>query len=142
MKHHKHGPKSLSRLQTVHPLLKEVADGALLVCPYNFTIVHGWRPQRVQDVLFESGASKKPWPESKHNYMENDKPMSLAIDIGPWVNNGIPWKETHIFAVVAGSFMTVAEDLGIQLRWGGDWDSDGVTTDQTLLDWGHLELVI
>ncbi len=33
-----------------------------------------------------------------------------------------------------------AKDLKIEIRWGGDWDRDGDTTDQTFNDLVHWEL--
>ena len=29
----------------------------------------------------------------------------------------------------------------LAIRWGGDWDLDGVTTDQTFMDLAHFEIV-
>ena len=85
--------------------------------------------------------SKKRWPDSKHNFtVEGIGPSSQAFDFGPWVNGGIPWDDTHLFALIAGVFFAAADDLKIKLRWGGDWDMDGLTTDQTFMDWGHMEI--
>jgi len=148
MKHHKYGEGSTQKLATCHPLLSKIAVRALELCPYDITIVHGWRGKDVQDALFESNASKKRWPDSMHNKLgSNGQPQSVAIDFAPYVGGSIPWNDTHIFAVVAGSFFAAGLDLDIRvrgsaLRWGGDWDSDGSTTDQTFLDWGHMELIL
>ena len=86
------------------------------------------------------GASHKQFPDSEHNFMRDDKPCSKAFDFGPWINGAIPWDDTHLFALVAGCYFAAATELGVRLRWGGDWDMDGLTTDQTFMDWGHLEL--
>lgn len=110
--------------------------------PVDFTIVWGWRPQHIQDALFASGASKKRWPESTHNHMKDGEPSSLALDFGVWVDGKIPWKDTHMFCVVAGVFFAAAKREGITLRWGGDWDMDGSTMDQSLMDWGHVEVLL
>jgi len=137
------GQGARSKLQPCHPDLVSIAELALDMSPYDFTIVHGWRGEDVQNALFDSGASTKRWPMSKHNHCDGDGvPMSLAIDFAPWVGGTIPWKETHIFAVIAGLLMAAASSTGVKVRWGGDWDSDGLTSDQKLMDWGHLELVI
>ena len=139
---HSFGSASLSKLATCHQSLQDIAERALETCPYDFTIVHGWRGEDVQNALFDSGASTKRFPDSKHNVMDElDQPMSMAIDFAPWINGDIPWKETHIFACIAGHMQAAAFEFGEKLRWGGDWDTDGLTTDQTLMDWGHVELV-
>ena len=143
MKHHQYGEKSATKLAGVHPLLAKVAIRALEICPYDITIVHGHRGEEIQNALFDSGASHKKFPLSKHNRLgSNGQPASEAIDFGPWVDGSIPWNDTHIFAVVAGSFFAAAIELGVTLRWGGDWDGDGSTKDQTLLDWGHVEVIL
>ncbi len=135
------GKKSSDKLATCHPDLREVAELALEFSPYDITIVHGWRGEAVQNALYDSGASHKQWPNSKHNREANGDPYSLAIDFGPWVNGGVPWDDTHIFAIIAGCFFSAAKQVGVDIRFGGDWDTDGSTKDQTLMDWGHVELI-
>jgi len=68
--------------------------------------------------------------------------LSLAFDFAPWIDGAIPWGDTHIFAVIAGAFFAATLDLGYTVRWGGDWDSDGSTKDQRLMDWGHIEVLL
>lgn len=142
MKHHRYSQASLAKLDTCDPRLKAVAMRGLELSPYDVKIVHGWRGKDVQNALRDSGVSYARWGDSPHNYMENGEPFSQAIDIAPVIDGVIPWKDTHIFAVVAGAFMAAAEELSTLVIWGGDWDSDGSTKDQTLLDYGHLELGI
>ena len=137
-----YGRKSKLKLDTVYPLLRQVAVRALQISPYDITIIHGWRGEDIQNALYDSGASQKPWPYSKHNNTKDSKPLSLAIDFGPWVNGRVPWGETHIFAIIAGCFFAAAYELEVELRYGGDWDGDGSTKDQTLMDWGHVECVV
>lgn len=130
------GNKSNGRLDSVHSSLHAVADLALNLSPYDFTIVHGHRGEVEQNLLFMHGLSQLEYPNGKHN-----KRPSEALDFAPWVNNFIPWNDTHIFCVIAGCFFAAAKDLNISIRWGGDWDSDGSTKDQQLMDYGHIELM-
>ena len=137
------GKSSKAKLDTCHPKLVGIANLAIQLSPYDFTIVHGWRGRDVQDALFESNASQKKFPFSMHNHVdERSKPSSLAIDFAPWIKNKIPWDDTHIFAVIAGCFHAAASELEERIRYGGDWDSDGSTKDQTLMDWGHVEILL
>ncbi len=137
------GEQSLAKLHTVDPLLVNVARHAITATPYDFTIIWGYRDKPQQNALFNSGASHKPFPQSKHNRQGNGQPSAMALDFAPWVDNRIYWEDTHIFAVIAGVFLAcgLTRPRPIILRWGGDWDSDGKTTDQTLMDWGHIELL-
>lgn len=143
---HKFGLVSSNKLATVCPELVSVCARALEMSPYDFSIIHGWRGEDVQNALFDSAASTKQWPDSKHNVLlkrsgQLDRPNSEAIDFAPWVYNSIPWKETHIFALIAGTFFAAAAELDVVIRWGGDWDTDGLTSDQTLMDYGHIEII-
>ena len=131
---YKFGQRSYQKLQSCAPALIDIAEDAINHSPVDFTIVWGMRGEQIQNALFESGASRKRWPESKHN-----QTPSLALDFAPWVQHRIDWEDTHIFALIAGVFFACAGPG--QLRWGGDWDGDGTTKDQTLMDWGHIELL-
>lgn len=144
MSNWKYGKKSGSRLDTCHPLLQDVAYRALELSPVDITIIWGWRGEEIQNAFFESGASSKRFPDSKHNALLDDQitPCSEALDFGPWVNGDIPWNDTNIFCVVAGAFFAAAAELGVTIRWGGDWDMDGSTTDQKLMDFGHIEIML
>lgn len=140
-----YGKKSRDRLATCHPILQEIAEHALGISPYDITIIHGLRGEAVQNALYDSHASTKQWPNSRHNATQDPEvadhfSMSDALDFAPVVNGKIPWDDTHIFAAVAGVLMSSARSLGYELRWGGDWDGDGETTDQKLMDWGHVEI--
>lgn len=135
------GSQSTLKLETCHPTLQRIAHRALATTPVDFTIVHGFRGEQEQNALYDRGASKLQWPESEHNAMRDGLPCSRAIDFAPWIHGDIPWNDTHLFAMLAGVFFAAADHVGARLRWGGDWDLDGLTTDQTFMDWGHVELV-
>lgn len=136
-----YGKTSRANRDTCAPPLIEVMELGLSRSPVDISIVRGWSGEDVQNMLFRKGASKKEWPFSEHNFLLEDKPHSKAFDFAPYVDTvKIPWEDTHLFAVVAGVFLSAAVELGIKLRWGGDWDMDGLTTDQDLMDWGHLEI--
>jgi peptidoglycan L-alanyl-D-glutamate endopeptidase CwlK len=146
MNQHKYGVGSRRKIMLLHPLLPEVLDRGLALSPYDVTIIHTLRGKRLQNVLYANDDSTKLWPYSTHNQtadpdIEDPFLFSDAFDFAPWVNGAIPWKDTHIFALIAGVYIAAAKEYSITLRWGGDWDSDGHTTDQTLLDWGHLEII-
>ena len=141
---YQYGVKSLSKLDSCHPSLKQVAIRALELSPYDITIVHGYRGEEVQNALFDRNASQKRFPDSKHNHtLPNGTPCSLAIDVAPYVKGKIAWDDDLIFGVLAGVFMAAASEIGCKLRYGGDWDGDGLSKgDQRFMDLGHLELVV
>ena len=142
MTEYRFGRASRGRLETCSPQIKVIAARAIELTPVDFTIVHGWRDEETQNELVRLGVSKTPWPKSKHNFESDGEPWSLAVDFAPIIKGQIPWKDTHAFAVVAGCFFAAAKERGITIRWGGDWDMDGSTTDQSFMDWGHVEVVL
>ena len=141
-----YGARSQGKLDTCHQELQDTFDLYRQWQVYEITIVHGWRGEEVQNDAFFAGNSTKKWPLSKHNkILLPDTPMSDAVDFAPWCflpstgQMGIPWNDTHAFAIVGGLLLAASQQLGYNSRYGGDWDMDGLTTDQTLMDWGHFE---
>lgn len=140
---YRYGAKSNAKLDTCHPLLAQVMRIALERSPYDITIIHGYRGEEIQNSLFDAGLSKTPYPDSKHNQTtDGGEPCSLAVDFAPWVNGTIDWEDNLIFSVMAGIIMSAAAELGITIRWGGDWDMDGSSRDQTFMDIGHVEILL
>jgi hypothetical protein len=70
--------------------------------------------------------------------------LSRAVDIAPWfsVKPHIRWDHEREFVYLAGHMMMAAAALGVDLRWGGDWDSDQDLYDSNKpFDLGHFEVV-
>lgn len=44
-------------------------------------ISDSWRGPKEQDAYFATGRSNARWPNSKHNNMVDNKPLSLALDL-------------------------------------------------------------
>lgn len=99
-----------------------------------FKVICGYRGQVEQDAAKTAGNSTQSWPNSKHNQMP-----SLAVDIIPLP---LDWKDLPAFARVFGHFERVAKEKGIKIRWGADWNNNYRTTDERLVDSGHIELVL
>lgn len=100
---------------------------------FNCSILCGFRNQEDQDNAFANGFSKTQWPNSKHNVYP-----SKAVDAGPYP---IDWDEPRRFYFFAGYVKAVADKLGIKIRWGGDFNSDGDLTNDRFVDLPHFELV-
>lgn len=100
------------------------------------TIIQGHRGETEQNEYFRTGKSKLKFPNSKHNTNP-----SIAVDVAPYVKGiGIPWKNHQYFYHFGGYVRAVADQMGIRIRWGGDWDSDNNLLDQTFFDLVHFEL--
>jgi hypothetical protein len=140
-----YGNASNRRLATCDPRIARVMRKGLQLSPFDITIVWGYRTDDQQLQAFLSGASQRR-TGSKHQYRDPDgNPYSQAVDFAPWCrlpggSMGIPWKDTHAFAVIGGILLAAAAIERVPCVYGGDWDMDGTTTDQMLMDWGHIEL--
>lgn len=99
---------------------------------YDCSILCGFRDEAAQNEAFHTGRSKKQWPNSKHNGTP-----SLAVDVAPYP---IDWDDERRFYHFAGYVKGIADQLGISIRWGGDWDGDNDLNDQHFFDLVHFEL--
>ena len=127
--------KSKEKLKTCHPDLIRIFHA--VIQDYDCMVLEGSRSFDRQRELVDSGMSKTM--NSKH--LSNP---SRAIDVTPYP---IPkkWgegnsKEKAKFYFFAGIVMSTANFMGIELVWGGDWDSDQDFNDQTFDDLVHFEL--
>ncbi len=126
-----YGKRSLDRLATCDIRLRMVFHRVIQF--YDVQILWGHRNEAEQNEAFDCKASKKRWPDSKHNSQP-----SKGIDAVPYP---IDWEDRERFFYLAGIVRAVAASMGIELRWGGDWDSDEDFKDQTFNDLGHWEIV-
>jgi len=105
-----------------------------IVEQFDCTVFTGHRDQEEQNELFRQGKSKLQFPHSKHN-----QSPSLAVDVAPYP---IDWEDRERASYFAGYVMGVAEYMGLDIRWGGDWDKDWQVRDNSFDDLWHFELVM
>lgn len=125
------GNKSQEKLQGVHPTLVSILNEAIKMI--DFTVIEGVRTLEIQGEYYRTGKSKTM--NSKHIIQKDG--YSHAVDIAPYPVN---WEDTVRFAYLAGIIRGIAKNKGVEIRWGGDWDSDGDIHDQTFNDLPHFEL--
>ncbi len=125
------GVRSLAHLSTCDPLLQQIAHEAMQ--DFDFAVICGHRDKEGQDKAVAEGKSKTPWPTSKHNAIP-----SQAMDLVPYP---VDWKDRDSFTIMARVVLSAAEKLGIELRWGGDFNRDGDMTTNDAWDLPHFELV-
>lgn len=142
------GTRSAANLVTCHIDLITVANFVLAMEIVDLAIIWGWRNEEQQNGMFNAvpPTSNTEWPDSYHNMMQEGEPHSDALDFAPWVllpngKMGIPWMDTHAFAMVGGLFLAAGDHLNIGITWGGDFDRDGLTIDHKLGDYGHIQRI-
>lgn len=126
---------STARLSTAHAKLIGVFTEVARRVPT--VIFWGHRAKVDQDKAVAEKRSSKPFPTSKHNFWP-----SLAVDAGPDMGPVIDWKNEAAFVAFAKTVLEVAKELGVEIRWGGDWDRDGVAQERGEWDLVHFELVL
>lgn len=122
--------RSLARLASCDARLQMVCNAAIERT--DFTVLCGYRSEAEQADAFERGMSKLRYPQSKHN-----KWPSRAVDLAPWP---IDWNDIPRFVALADIMLEEAKRLGVNLRWGGDWNRNGDWRDEKFRDMPHYQL--
>jgi len=132
----KFGKRSTRNLAQCDRRLQQVFDA--VIRRYDCAVICGHRNEKDQNVAYAEGRSKKKYPDSKHN-----KSPSLAADVVPWFSQKphIRWNDSAKFYEFAGFVHGIAFMLGIEIRWGGNWDMDDELKDQNFYDLPHFELM-
>ena len=104
-----------------------------LIKYFDCTITEGHRGREKQNQYYEEGLTKVEYPGSKHNAIP-----SKAIDATPYP---VDYEDRERQTYFAGMVLGVASQMGIKIRWGGDWDRDTEVDDNRFDDLPHFELV-
>lgn len=123
--------QSLRKLSTCDTRLQRVFHE--VIKQFDCRILEGHRSKERQNKLVKEGKSKVHWPTSRHN----TKP-SMAVDVTPYP---VDWKDRERHALLAGRVLATADSMGVELRWGGDWDRDTQVKDNRFDDLVHFEIV-
>jgi peptidoglycan L-alanyl-D-glutamate endopeptidase CwlK len=129
--------RSLNQLMSCCQELQDICFEAIK--KIDFVVIEGHRGQEAQEQAFATGKSQVHWPKGKHN-----KEPSDAIDIAPYfteVTGHIDWKDMAAFGRLMGYIQRIAEEKGIRLRFGLDWDGDFRTMDENFVDAPHIEVI-
>lgn len=119
---------SLKKLETCHKDIQRLAKAVDEVLPIQ--CICGERNEYEQNKAFNTGASKKKYPQSKHN-----KRPSLAGDFIPDPDRNpatLDWGDIKSFELMCLTFEQKADELGIKIRLGRDF---------SFKDYPHCELV-
>ncbi len=118
------GPLSRQRLQGVDPELVRVVERALQLSPVDFMVSEGLRTRARQAELYAKGRTT---PGPKVTWTMNSKHITGdAVDLVPWVGGKADWNTLANFKTLSKAMSAAAKELGIAIRYGGDWDGDGV----------------
>ncbi len=125
--HHRFGKSSEKKLENMEPDLVRVFRRALVLSKYDFGVTQSVRTIEEQKENVKNGNSQT----MKSRHLENENGLSEAGDIIVYVNGKGTW-EPKIYRKVAAAFFKAAFEEGVEIEWGGHWES--------LFDGPHFQL--
>lgn len=139
---YKYGRGSKLVFRTLHPALQQILLEVLKY--YDHSLLRGIRDVEQQREYVRQGLSKTM--DSRHlpggGYQPNDPDYpdrSYAVDVAPFINGKVSYNHKEV-AHFMGYVQRVADEMGIAIRWGGDWDKDRNQREHTFWDGVHIEL--
>ena len=129
---------SKEKLETCDKRLIFIVLSAIKISKIDFGVSCGHRSIEEQRKLFNEGKSRVDGVKAKgkHNFYP-----SKAVDLFAYVDGSISYEIADL-SYIAGIIDAVANQLGYKVRWGGNWDGDGVIMrDQNFNDLPHFEIV-
>lgn len=114
--------RSKANLVGVHAHLVLVAQRALQLSAVDFGVTEGLRTEDRQRELVADGKSQT---------MNSRHLTGHAVDVMAFVAGQGSWRWNH-YEQIAEAFKAAADEIGVAITWGGDWES--------LKDGPHFEL--
>jgi peptidoglycan L-alanyl-D-glutamate endopeptidase CwlK len=115
--------RSLNNLKGVNPDMVAIVHRAAELSPVYFVVTEGLRTVKRQAELVAKGASRTM--NSKHL-------TGRAVDVAAFPDGKLSW-EFRYYKTISQAFKQAANELGVKIRWGGDWKS--------FVDSPHFELL-
>ena len=139
---------SAARLDTCTAYIKEVFTEAIKISKIDFGVAQGERTVEQQRQYFNEGKSKvnpdaytpEELPLKGKHITNGIYTKAGAVDIYAYLpGTGASWDKSHL-CYIAGLVMAIDAQKENRLRWGGNWDGDGVIiNDQGFQDLPHFE---
>lgn len=130
--------RSEKRLEGVNPTLVSIVRRAAKRLPFSLFVVEGLRTRERQAELYAQGRTK---PGKKVTWTLHSKHLEgKAVDLAPLINGAIDWTDLSKFDAIAKAMQDAAKEVGVSVRWGGDWDMDGQPRERGESDSPHFEL--
>lgn len=150
--------RSLNNLQGVHPNLAKVVKRAIELTTQDFVVIEGVRSREQCMINYGKGrtaaqclakgipakyanpkAAKVTWlsnPFASKHCPQKDG-YGHAVDICPYP---VDWSDVKKFDAIAKAMFAAAKELGVNIRWGADWDKDGKPRERGESDSPHFEI--
>jgi len=131
--------RSEGRLKGVDSKLANVVRKAKTLSTVPFTVVEGLRSAARQAELYAQGRTK---PGKVVTWTMKSKHIEgRAVDLAPYENGKIDWNDLSKFDAIARAMKQAAQELGVPIRHGGNWDGDDKPREKGETDNPHFELL-
>lgn len=152
------GQQSRARLVNVHPALVRVVERAIQISKQDFMVLEGVRS--IEQCYINYGKGRTPaqciaahvpvryaqpnmpkvtWlknPLASKHCVQADS-YGHAVDLVPYP---VDWSDLKKFDAIASAMLAAALELGVSIRWGADWDRDGIRRERGESDSPHFEI--
>ena len=108
----RYSKRSKERLATCDQRLQDVFNE--VIKHVDCSILEGHRSKERQNKLYDEKRTKVKYPNGRHN-----SNPSKAVDVTPYP---VKWEDRERLTFFAGFVLGIARSMGINLRWGGNWD--------------------
>src|SRR5687768_7912126 len=132
---------SRTKLVGVHADLIRVVERAIATTTQDFMIGEGVRTLERQRELYAQGRTKPG--RIVTDTMKSRHLTGHAVDLWPYPklpNGDIDWNNKQAFFRIGKAMLGASVELGVPIRWGYDWDGDGVLMERGEYDGPHFEL--
>ena len=110
------GNRSRQELDGVHPGMVRVVERAIEITEQDFSVFDGIRSDEEQVEYVRTGVSQTL--KSKH--LRQKDGHGHAVDLVPYINGKLRWELGPIYKI-AQAMRQAADELDVQIRWGGCW---------------------
>jgi len=132
------GKSSQARLDTCDVRIQSVLNE--VIKHFDFSVLEGHRSIEKQQQYFLEGKSKLDGVNQKSKHQSFP---SLAADIAPYpIDFSDKKKARERFYFLMGMVNMESIKQGVEIRFGLDWDGDGLFDDQSFDDLPHFELKV
>ena len=135
-----------NKLAGVHPKLVACVLTAAKACAQPFEVVQGLRTAQEQAALYAQGRTTPgqvvTWVTTSNHQAKPDG-FGHAVDLAaldPTKAGGIDWSSTKDYDTIKAAMFAAAPSCGIVLRWGADWNMNGVAREHGETDQDHFEI--
>lgn len=132
---------SRGKLAGVHPDLQRVVMRAIEISAVDFKVIEGVRTPERQKQLYAQGRTKPgkivTWTLKSNHFVNPKTGKGHAVDLLPAPYD---WKEGPQWKQMAAAMTRAAKELGIAIRWGRDWNRNGIAEEGGEVDGPHFEL--